>query len=169
MNVTYRFVAGVAFFDIGARRYRRQHPQRLTTGVPIAIGIAAVSSVALYGLLFTPTWWPLPHTASPVIITAVTIALTTQLFTRSARFRRLPGFGDEVTTILNEDGVSVTSRNATASFGWPVFDRAARFSDGILLVSGQIYRWLPNSAIRDGTLTDALVLARKSKTFVEFV
>jgi hypothetical protein len=78
------------------------------------------------------------------------------------RFRKSP-FHDEVNVFsLSEEGSHVVGPNSEVRAGWPLFTKARRFKDGLLLFQGpHLFIWLPDDAARDASaVAEAQALAR---------
>jgi hypothetical protein len=76
------------------------------------------------------------------------------------KYRLRPSFGSETTFVMNVNEVVITGVGA-GHFPWTVYQRAVRFSDGILLVRPRAIRWLPDTALIEGTASDALEIVRQ--------
>ena len=76
------------------------------------------------------------------------------------KYRRRHSFGSESTFTLSTNEVVITGVGA-GHFPWTVYQRAVRFSDGILLLRAGGIRWLPDAALTDGTASDALNIVRQ--------
>jgi len=72
-------------------------------------------------------------------------------------------FGKEVTLIVSDGGLEASGPNGRSSVKWSAYPRSVRYADGILLTRGSAIRWLPNSALAEGTLPEVLALV-ESKT-----
>ncbi len=58
---------------------------------------------------------------------------------------------------MAETGITITGIGQ-GSFAWSVYSRAVRFPDGVLLVRKGAARWLPDSALKSGTVEEAMAL-----------
>jgi hypothetical protein len=95
------------------------------------------------------------------LVTAFALAFTLLIrwgITLKYRLRR--SFGSETTFTMNANEVVVTGVGA-GHFPWTVYRRAVRFSDGILLIRAGAIRWLPDTALTEGTASDALEIVRQ--------
>jgi hypothetical protein len=75
------------------------------------------------------------------------------------KYRLRPTFGAKTTFSMGENEVVITGPDA-GQFPWTVYDRAVHFSDGILLVRKGGIRWLPDSALTEGTPGEAIEIVR---------
>lgn len=75
------------------------------------------------------------------------------------KYRLRPTFGAETTFRMLDNEVVITGPGA-GRFLWTVYRRAVHFSDGILLVRKGGIRWLPDSALTEGTPGDAIAIVR---------
>jgi hypothetical protein len=73
------------------------------------------------------------------------------------RLRRRSGFGSETSYSMAETGITITG-TGQGTFAWSVYSRAVRFPDGIFLVRKGAVRWLPDAALKSGTVKEAMVL-----------
>jgi hypothetical protein len=76
------------------------------------------------------------------------------------KYRLRPSFGSETTFVMNANEVVVAGVGA-GHFPWTVYQRAVRFSDGILLIRPGAIRWLPDTALTEGTVSDTLEIVRQ--------
>jgi hypothetical protein len=72
-------------------------------------------------------------------------------------------FGMEVSVALSPEGLEASGPNGHSSIKWAAYPRSVRYPDGILLVRGGAIRWLPDAALQEGSVPDAVALVR-SKT-----
>jgi len=75
------------------------------------------------------------------------------------KYRRRPTFGTETTFRMTDTEVLVDGPGA-GRYPWTVYDRAACFCDGILLLRKGGIRWLPHAALTEGTPTEALAVVQ---------
>jgi hypothetical protein len=69
---------------------------------------------------------------------------------------------DDVVLRLSDQGVDVTGKTAENRLTWPVYTKARRFSDGLLLFQGpHMFNWLPDTAADAETIRYADGLVRK--------
>lgn len=59
---------------------------------------------------------------------------------------------------LSEEGVTGHGKHGESIQYWTTYPRAVRFSDGILLLRRGVIRWLPDSAISEGSGKEATKL-----------
>src|SRR5262249_41788342 len=85
-------------------------------------------------------------------------------FSIMMKLRKSREFGKEVTIALSDGGLEASGPNGRSSVKWSAYPRAVRFSDGLLLTRGGAIRWLPNSALREGSLQEVLALVQAKTT-----
>lgn len=98
------------------------------------------------------------------VLTASMVALTK--FGILHRFKRRADFGAETTVTLSKEAIASSGRHAEGKWGWQAFPRSVRYPDGILLMRRGVIRWLPDSALQEGTPADATALVQ-SKTVMK--
>ena len=164
MSVSYHFVADFSYFRTAVDRYYRQRP--VLFWLPVQYGLIALPlfCALLYALTVGASWtlavaftlllWPL------VVLAFVQLTKWGII----QRFRGNADFGTDVTTVLSQDGVEVSGRNAQTKLDWDAYPTSVRFADGILLVKAGAIRWLPDIAIESGSPAAATTLVgSKSK------
>lgn len=66
-------------------------------------------------------------------------------------FRKSPFRNSDITFSLSRDGAHVVGTNEEVRVGWPIYTKARRFKDGLLLFQGpSVFNWLPDSALVEG-------------------
>jgi hypothetical protein len=80
------------------------------------------------------------------------------------KLRKSREFGKQVTVALSDEGLEASGSNGRSSIKWSAYPRSVRYSDGILLARGGAIRWLPDSALEEGTVQEALALVRAKTT-----
>jgi hypothetical protein len=69
------------------------------------------------------------------------------------RFRKSPYHNDQILLSLSDEGLHVVGLTSEIRLSWPVFTKARRFSDGLLLFQGpSVFHWLPNNAVTDPSI-----------------
>jgi hypothetical protein len=76
------------------------------------------------------------------------------------KYRLRPSFGSQTSFVMNANEVVLTGVGS-GHFPWTVYKRAVRFSDGILLARPGAIRWLPDTALAEGTASEALEIVRE--------
>ena len=84
------------------------------------------------------------------------------------RLRRRSGFGSETSYSMAETGITITG-TGQGSFAWSVYSRAVRFPDGVLLVRKGAVRWLPDGALKSGTVEEAMALVSSKLPYYQSV
>jgi len=147
MAAQYRFVFSEGFLITANLRYRRQIAWRrpfygikwLLAAIFVALGVfVAVMAIR---------WLFIPFCA---IAGAIFLGWPIDAWLLRRRFRKSPYHNDEISLSLTDEGLYGAGRKSETRLGWPLFTKARRFSDGLLLFSGpQMFHWLPNSAAVD--------------------
>jgi hypothetical protein len=160
-RVVYKFRADAAYYRTIIDRYYRQRAFLLR--LPVQYGIVSLAIVGAflgYKGSFTRTAVGI-GVLVVVLLTAVMVALT-KIGVRY-RFKGRADFGTETTVTLSKDAITSSGRHAEGKWGWHAYPRSVRYPDGILLLRRGVIRWLPDSALQEGTSTDATALV-ESKT-----
>jgi hypothetical protein len=162
----YRFRADAAHYKTVIDRYYGQRAFLLR--LPIQYGIVSLAVVGAFlgfkglstrtavgiGILVVVV-----STAGLVALTKISILL---------RFKRRGDFGAEATVTVSKEAIVSSGRHAEGKWGWQAYPRSVRYPDGILLMRRGVIRWLPDSALQEGTPADATALVR-SKTVMKEV
>ncbi len=157
-RLVYKFRADAVYYRTIIDRYYAQRP--LLLRLPVQFGVVSLAIVGAflgYEGLFTRT--------------AVEIGVVVTLFLTSGmvilrkrivlyRFERRADFGSEVTMTVSRDAIISSGRHADGKWGWQAYPRSVRYPDGILLTRRGVIRWLPDSALQEGTPAEATALAR---------
>ncbi len=163
MTLHYKYVFDTAYCRAVFSRFYRQRPFYLR----LHYQFAAIALLILFAWLSTQAAAERSSQASFVALcVAGAVILAFILLVRFAVMRRLKAsreFGKEVTIALSEDGLDASGSNGHSAVKWSAYPRSVRYSDGILLVRGGAIRWLPDSALYEGSVQDAVTLVR-SKT-----
>jgi hypothetical protein len=66
-------------------------------------------------------------------------------------FQKSPFRNSDITFSLSREGAHVVGTNEEVRVGWPIYTKARRFKDGLLLFQGpHVFNWLPDSALVEG-------------------
>ena len=153
MRVTYKMTIDSSYCRTIVERYYRQRPFLLRLEVQFALMLipigcwwlyARVSAVPEFNTKAVGTW----------LVVWVFVAIAGVLITKWVILRRMKKkmeYGTEVTMILSGDGIEATGQHVSSKWSWAAYPRAVRFPDGILLQRDGVIRWLPDSAIQEGT------------------
>lgn len=95
-------------------------------------------------------------------VTGAVIAIFTLLvrFAVMRKLRRSREFGKQVVIALSAEGLDASGSNGHSVVKWSAYPRSVRYSDGILLTRGGAIRWLPDSALEEGSVQEAIALVR---------
>jgi hypothetical protein len=162
MALRYKYVFDTAYCKAVISRFHRQRPFYLRLHYQFA-AIAVVVLLAWFSTL------AVPHSRSALLISACVtgaVILGFVFLVRATAMMKLRGtkeFGKEVTIALSDAGLEAAGPNGHSSVKWSAYPHSVRFSDGILLRRGGAIRWLPDAALEEGSVQDALALIR-SKT-----
>ena len=163
MTITYKLLLDKAFYRTAVNRYNKQRSILRKLPVQFLFVLLLSFYVWAYAWKTSAEWlviarWGLLYL---VIFSVFWFFFSKWVIIR--RFKRRADFNSEVTVSLSDHGISVRGRHAKNELQWAAYPRAVRFADGILLLRKRVIRWLPDSAIQEGTVQDALALVR-SKT-----
>jgi hypothetical protein len=163
-RLVYKFRGDAAYYRTVIERYYGQRSFLLR--LPMQYGILSLAIVGAF-LGFTG----LSTRTAVGIGTLVVIVSTASLIALTKisilwRFKRRPDFGAEATVTVSKEAIVSSGRHAEGKWGWQAYPRSVRYPDGILLMRRGVIRWLPDSALQEGTPPDATALV-KSKTFMK--
>jgi hypothetical protein len=159
MAVRYKYVFDTAYCRAVISRFYRQRPFYLRLHYQFA-------AIALVILLAWFTTISARHSPRALLISACVAGVLILGFiflVRAAVMMKLRGnreFGKEVTIALSDEGLEATGPNGHSTVKWTSYPQSVRFSDGILLRRGGAIRWLPDAALEEGSVQDALALIR---------
>ena len=154
MGITYKMRVDPDYFRTTIDRYYRQRP--FVLWLPVQYGMLALFFlVAWFGLGKADTSWAQIAT---IVFASVICAVALVYLTKWLILQRLSGharLGEEFTIVVSPQGVSAAVDHVRSVWDWAAYPRSARFSDGILLLRKGVIRWLPDSAIQNGTPNEA--------------
>lgn len=163
-GVVYKFRTDAAYYTTIIDRYYGQHT--FLRGLPVRYGIISLAVVgAFLGFKNLFTRSALGIGLAVVVVLAAGLVALTKLATLY-RFKRRADFGAEAIVTLSRDAITSSGRHAQGQWGWQAYPRSVRYPDGILLMRRGVIRWLPDSALQQGTAADATALVR-SKTVMK--
>jgi len=144
MKAQYQFVFSEDFLVAANVRYRRQHPwHRFSHGVNGVLAFMLLALGAFFALM-VKLWLVIPFGA---IAGSLFLGQPIDAWILRRRFRKSPYYNDAISLTLSDEGFLGVGRTSEARLQWPVFTKARRFSDGLLLFQGpQVFHWLPDSA-----------------------
>ena len=163
-RLVYKFRADSGYYKTIIDRYYRQRAFLLRPPVQYAIfSLAIVGAFLGFKGLFTRTAVGLGMVVV-ALLTAGMVALTkASVF---YRFKRRADFGADVIMTVSKESISSSGRHAEGKWGWQAYPQSVRYPDGILLLRRGVIRWLPDSALQEGTPADATALV-KAKTVMK--
>ena len=157
MKIEYKWRYDVSYYATVVDRYYQQLPFLLHLPSQFTLlwllGIIAflwVTGEALKEF----AWWALLIGAIGIPAGVVLTKLCIRL---KYRLRRRSGFGSETSYSMAETGITITG-TGQGTFPWSVYSRSVRFPDGVLLVRKGAVRWLPDAALKSGTVEEAMTL-----------
>ena len=162
MAVRYKFSFDSAYCKALISRYYRQRPFFLRLPVQFTV-LAIILLLAWFSTLAAA------DSSGGLPIAAIFAILVIVGSVRLVRFgvmmklRRNSEFGSEVKVALSEEGLEASSPYGHASIKWAAYPRSVRYRDGILLLRGGAIRWLPDAALQEGSVQEAVALV-SSKT-----
>jgi hypothetical protein len=100
--------------------------------------------------------------ASGAMFVILFIGRPIELWQSCRRFRKSPFHNDEVAFSLSDGGAHIRGNSSELKVGWPIFTKARRFEDGLLLYQGPgVFNWLPDSSALDtAAILNAQAFAR---------
>jgi hypothetical protein len=165
-RLVYKFHADTAYYRTIIDRYYRQRAFPLRLWVQYGIlSLAIVGAFLGFKGSFTRT--AVGVGLLVVILSTAVMAALTKIAVLY-RFKGRADFGTETTVTLSREAITSSGRHAEGKWGWQAYPRSVRYPDGILLLRRGVIRWLPDSALQEGTSTDATALV-KSKTIMKQV
>jgi hypothetical protein len=163
-RLVYKFRADSAYYKTIIDRYYGQRALLLRPAVQYAIvSLAIVGAFLAFKGLFTRAAVGIGMVVI-TLLTASMVALTKMSV--FYRFKRRADFGAEVIMTVSKESISSSGRHAEGKWGWQAYPRSVRYPDGILLLRRGVIRWLPDSALQEGTPADATALV-KTKTVMK--
>ena len=160
-RLVYKYRADAAYYRTVIERYYGQ--RTFLFRLPMQYGIVSLAIVGAF-LGFKGMSTRIAVGIGFLVVVASTMGLVA--LTKVSilwRFKRRADFGAEVTVTVSKDAIISSGRHAEGKWGWQAYPRSVRYPDGILLMRRGVIRWLPDSALQEGTPADATALAR-SKT-----
>jgi hypothetical protein len=160
VTLRYRYLFNAAYCKTVISRFYRQRPFYLRLHYQFA-AIALILLVAWFS-----TQPNAEHSSrAPFVALCVTGAAIFgfMLLVRFAimfKLRKSREFGKEVSIALTGEGLEASGSNGRSSVKWSAYPRSVRYSDGILLTRGGAIRWLPHSALEEGTVQEVIDLVR---------
>ena len=157
MSIEYHVKGDADYFRTVRDRYYRQRPFLLRLTSQFSILGACLILPWVYAWVTETPWKDGAKFGIPV---GIGVAIGSLYLTKALILARLTGRGknSEGTVTLSEDGVTGRGQRGQTLQFWTSYPRAVRFFDGILLLRGGVIRWLPDSALRQGTAEEATAL-----------
>jgi hypothetical protein len=165
-RLVYRFRADATYYRCVISRYYGQ--RALLLRLPVQFGVISLAVVGAflgYKGLFTGIGVGIGMLS--VVLLTVGMAASRRMAVLY-RFKRRADYGAEVTMTVSKEAITSSGSHAEGKWGWQAYPRSVRYADGILLMRRGVIRWLPDSALRQGTPADATALV-KSKTVMREV
>jgi len=161
MAVAYRVRADQQYWTTVIQRFWRQQPMALRPAVQFTVP----PIVLLAGCwLLAPSRGVGPVFLMTALVLALILGPGAYVLTRSLlfqRFKESAPSGSETVYRLSDEGISINGPLVRADVKWPVYPRAVRFPDGILLVRRRVIAWLPDSALVDSSTSEATALVER--------
>lgn len=163
-RLMYRFRGDAAYYRTVIDRYYGQRPALLR--LPMQYGILSLAIVGAF-LGFMGLWTRTAVGVGLLVVVALVVSLVALTkISILLRFKRRGDFGAEATVTVSKESIVSSGRNAEGKWGWQAYPRSVRYPDGVLLMRRGVIRWLPDSALVEGTPADATSLV-KSKTVMK--
>lgn len=148
-------------------RFRRQRPTGYRRLLVMSVVVLVLAAAWIYARATDAFWVAIPEfTLVGGTIGGLGGFIIGKLLV-PGRIKRLPGYGTEVHTVLNDEGLLASDANARTTLKWAAFTRVVRFPDGIMFLRGRVLRWLPDSALQDATPEEATAFVGARTTLVE--
>jgi hypothetical protein len=161
MAARYKYMFDSAYCRTVIARFYRQRAFYFRLPYQFAL-IATLVLLAWFSTRAAAAAWPSSISFKAVCITGAVI-LGFLLMMRAAVLLKLRGtkeFGNEVTIVLSDQGLEASGPNGHSIVKWTAYPRSVRFADGFLLLRGGAIRWLPDAALEQGSVQEALALIR---------
>lgn len=160
-RLLYKFCADAVYYRCVIDRYYAQ--RALLLQLPVQFGVVSLAVVFTF-LSYRGLFSRIAVGIGMVVVIVLTISMVTlRKISVFYRFKRRADFGAEVTMTVSKEAISSSGRHSEGKWGWQAYPRSVRYADGILLKRRGAIRWLPDSALQEGTPADATALV-KSKT-----
>ena len=164
MALQYTYIFDAAYCRTVISRFYRQRPIYLRLHFQFAAVVLLVVLAWAYRMAAADRSMPallITLCFSGVLIVGFTFLVR---FSIMMKLRKSREFGKEVTITLSDAGLEASGSNGRSSVKWRAYPRSVRFSDGILLTRGGAIRWLPNAALKEGSLQEVLALVQAKTT-----
>lgn len=158
MKLMYRWRYDAPYYRTVIDRYYRQLPFLLH--LPTQFTLLWLLMVGMSWLL---TDIPLSHILQWALPMGAVAVPSLVILTKKViwlKFRIRPSFGSEACYTLSDGGGRIQQLSGASEFPWSTYARAARFSDGILLLRRGAIRWLPDQSLECGSIEDVLSLVQ---------
>jgi hypothetical protein len=155
----YKYIFDAGYCKTVISRFYRQRPFYLR----LHVQFAAITVVILLAWFSTQSDAHSSHVLLISVCVVGAVILGFIFLVRFAVMMKLKGsreFGKEVSIELSEEGLDASGSNGHSTVKWGAYPHSVRYSDGILLVRGGAIRWLPDAALVEGSVQDALALVR---------
>ena len=158
MSITYQFVADNSYFKAVIERYYKQRPFLFKPPVQYTLLLTVVACIWLYGSAMDASLQRSLALMLPFLVAVGFLAVRLTSWGIMQRFKRQADFGKQTTVTLSDEGVTATGEHVQSKWTWAAYPRSVRFPDGLLLMRTGVIRWLPDSALQDGTAEQAAAL-----------
>ena len=165
-----------ALLRTALRRYNRQRPDRKRNVAVVALAVPTLvvtASAWLYASLTQATWLNFAKVAGMSALWGGMVGGGWSILffgtTLTRQIRSNPAFGDEVSIVLNDQGLAETGPHAQVKIEWSGFTRCVRFSDGIMLLQGSGARWLPDAGLQTVASEEAVAFVRSKVNSIDVV
>jgi len=165
-----------ALLRTALRRYNRQRPDRKRNVAVVALAVPTLVVTAgawLYASLTQATWLNFAKVAGMSALWGGMVGGGWSILffgtTLTRQIRSNPAFGDEVSIVLNDQGLAETGPHAQVKIEWSGFTRCVRFSDGIMLLQGSGARWLPDAGLQTVASEEAVAFVRSKVNSIDVV
>jgi hypothetical protein len=147
----YRFTMNEELLIVIHNRFRQQRKRTFSRGTKILGAAALIIFIVLCAL----SKLLVPALALGFLLLFFALAPFLDNYNIRRSLRSSPLYNADVHVTLTPNGVAISEPTGNAQLTWGAFIRARRFSDGFLLFTApQLVRWLPDSALCEGTVAE---------------
>ena len=163
MKITYEFVANSTYYETVIARYYRQRPFIFWLPVQFGSILGLFACIWLYGMPFNSSLARTTLLLFPLLAGLGFVAVQITKWGILQRFKAKADYGKKIAIVLSNDGIRATGEHGQHDWAWATYPSSVRFTDGLLLMRPGVIRWLPDAALTDGNIQDAIdLVATKS-------
>jgi hypothetical protein len=156
---TYTLTLSEGFAIESLRRYRAQSFGRLGRWSLKAIcyvGLSVLLVIFIYAKIY------IISAIFAFLIVLVLLGPKFDYWWIGRQFRKSPFHMEVLRIQINDEGYREVTSIGSAEYGWAALTNLVRFKDGYLLfITAQVFRWLPDLSIVEGSIDDVRCLFDK--------